>query len=324
MKTKTNNYENFQKKIISAKSEIAKKIIWQDELIESLFLSVFSWWHILLEWVPWLAKTESIKAISEIFWTNFKRISFTPDLLPSDVVWGLIFDQKKSEFKIKKWPIFTNFLLWDEINRAPAKVQSALLEAMAENQVTIWDETLKLSEPFLVMATQNPLEQEWTFPLPEAQIDRFFMKIILDYPSEMEEFEIIKKNLSYEKISLEKIFSFEEILEIQKICKNIYLDENLISYITKIISATRKISEIYPEYENLIEYWCSPRASISLAKAVQAYAFFNWRDFANPDDVKKIAKRILRHRIWLSYRAEIEWINSDFIISKIIEKIQII
>lgn len=321
MQTKIKNY---QEKISSAKSEISKKIIWQDVLIESLFLSVFSWWHILLEWVPWLAKTESIKAISEIFWTDFKRVSFTPDLLPSDIVWWMIFDQKKAEFKIKKWPIFTNFLLWDEINRAPAKVQSALLESMAEKQVTIWDETFKLPEPFLVMATQNPLEQEWTFPLPEAQVDRFFMKIILDYPSEIEEFEIIQKNLSSEKISLWKIFSLEEILEIQKICENIYLDENLISYITKIISATRKISDFYPEYENLVEYWCSPRASISLAKAVQAYAFFQWRDFANPDDVKKIAKRILRHRIWLSYRAEIEWINSDFIIEKILEKIEII
>lgn len=321
MQTKIKNY---QEKIISAKTEISKKIIWQDELIESLFLSVFSWWHILLEWVPWLAKTESIKAISEIFWNDFKRISFTPDLLPSDVVWWMIFDQKNSDFKIKKWPIFTNFLLWDEINRAPAKVQSALLEAMAEKQVTIWDETFKLPEPFLVLATQNPLEQEWTFPLPEAQVDRFFMKIILDYPSEIEEFEIIQKNISSEKISLEKIFSLEEILEIQKICENIYLDENLISYITKIISATRKISEFYPEYENLVEYWCSPRASISLAKAVQAYAFFDWRDFANPDDIKKIAKRILRHRIWLSYRAEIEWINSDFIIEKILEKVEII
>ena len=316
--------KSYQEKIISAKNEIAKKIIWQEELIESLFLSIFSWWHILLEWVPGLAKTESIKAISEIFWASFKRVSFTPDLLPSDVLWWMIFDQKKSEFKIKKWPIFTNFLLWDEINRAPAKVQSSLLEAMAEKQVTIWDETFALPKPFLVMATQNPLEQEWTFPLPEAQVDRFFMKVILWYPSEKEEFEIVQKNLNFEKGDLQQIFSLEEISEIQKICENIYLDENLISYITKIISATRKISEIYPEFKDFIEYWCSPRASISLAKAVQAMAFFEWKDFANPDDVKKVAKRILRHRIWLTYRAEIEWVDADFVIEKILEKVELV
>ena len=316
--------KSYQEKIISAKNEIAKKIIWQEELIESLFLSIFSWWHILLEWVPGLAKTESIKAISEIFWASFKRVSFTPDLLPSDVLWWMIFDQKKSEFKIKKWPIFTNFLLWDEINRAPAKVQSSLLEAMAEKQVTIWDETFALPKPFLVMSTQNPLEQEWTFPLPEAQVDRFFMKVILWYPSEKEEFEIVQKNLNFEKGDLQQIFSLEEISEIQKICENIYLDENLISYITKIISATRKISEIYPEFKDFIEYWCSPRASISLAKAVQAMAFFEWKDFANPDDVKKVAKRILRHRIWLTYRAEIEWVDADFVIEKILEKVELV
>ncbi|MCD5382601.1 MoxR family ATPase [Candidatus Gracilibacteria bacterium] len=316
--------KSYQEKIISAKNEIAKKIIGQEELIESLFLSIFSGGHILLEGVPGLAKTESIKAISEIFGASFKRVSFTPDLLPSDVLGGMIFDQKKSEFKIKKGPIFTNFLLGDEINRAPAKVQSSLLEAMAEKQVTIGDETFALPKPFLVMATQNPLEQEGTFPLPEAQVDRFFMKVILGYPSEKEEFEIVQKNLNFEKGDLQQIFSLEEISEIQKICENIYLDENLISYITKIISATRKISEIYPEFKDFIEYGCSPRASISLAKAVQAMAFFEGKDFANPDDVKKVAKRILRHRIGLTYRAEIEGVDADFVIEKILEKVELV
>ena len=234
------------------------------------------------------------------------------------------FWSKKSDFKIKKWPIFTNFLLWDEINRAPAKVQSALLEAMAEWKVTIWEETFDLPKPFLVMATQNPLEQEWTFPLPEAQVDRFFMKIILDYPDEVEEFQIIRKNIIKSKVELEQIFSLDEILEIQEACEKVYLDDNLISYITKIIFATREIEKYYPEYKEFIEYWCSPRASISMAKAVQAFAFLHHKNFANPDDVKKVAKRILRHRIWLTYRAEIEWINSDFIVDKILEKIEVV
>lgn len=311
------------KKIKQAKKEIWKKIVWQEELIDSLFIWIFSNWHILLEWVPGLAKTESIKAISQIFWWDFWRVSFTPDLLPSDVIWGLIFDQKNSEFKIKKWPIFTNLLLWDEINRAPAKVQSALLEAMAEKQVTIWDKTFELPEPFLVMATQNPIEQEWTFPLPEAQVDRFLMKIKLDYPTKNQEIEIVRKNLEKNEEKIEKIFDKKEILEIQNLIKEIYIDEELINYITKIVWATRNIKEFIPELEDFIEYWASPRASIALAKAVQVNAVLEWRDYATPDDVKKLAKRILRHRIWISYRAEAEKIDQDKIIQLILDSIKL-
>ena len=310
-------------KIKKAKIEIAKKIVWQEELIESLFIWIFSNWHILLEWVPGLAKTESIKAISQIIWWDFWRVSFTPDLLPSDVIWWLIFDQKNSEFKIKKWPIFTNLLLWDEINRAPAKVQSALLEAMAEKQVTIWDKTFKLPEPFLVMATQNPIEQEWTFPLPEAQVDRFLMKVKLDYPKKEEEILIIRKNLWKEVQKISKVFDKKEILEIQKLITEVYIDDELINYITKIVWATREIKKYIPELEDFIEYWASPRASISLAKSVQVNAILEWRDYATPDDVKKLAKRILRHRIWLSYRAEAEKIDQDKIIQLILDSIKL-
>lgn len=310
-------------KINKAKTEIWKKIIWQEELIESLFIWIFANWHILLEWVPWLAKTESIKAISQIIWCNFWRISFTPDLLPSDVIWWLIFDQKNSEFKIKKWPIFTNLLLWDEINRAPAKVQSALLEAMAERQVTIWEETFKLPEPFLVMATQNPIEQEWTFPLPEAQVDRFLMKVKLDYPNKDEEMNIVKKNLWKNEDKIWQIFEKEEVIEIQNLVNQIYIDDELISYITNIVSATRNIKEHIPELEDFIEYWVSPRASIALAKIAQINALFEWRDYTTPDDVKKIAKRTLRHRIWISYRAEAEKVDQDKIIQLILDSIKL-
>ncbi len=311
-------------KITKASKEIEKVIIWQSSLIEALFIALIWNGHILLEWVPGLAKTESIKSLSQVIWAKFNRISFTPDLLPSDIIGWHIFNQQSSKFYINKWPIFTNFLLWDEINRAPAKIQSALLEAMQERQVTIWEETFLLPDPFLVMATQNPIEQEWTFQLPEAQIDRFLIKVIIDYPDNESEIEIVKKNISKEKQKISKTLEIWEIVEFQKISEEIYIDEELLKFIINIVNATRKPEDYWmEEIKSYIEHWASPRASIALAKCAQIKALMNWKDHASPDEVKQVAHICLRHRIGLTFRADSDWINQDDIISRILNNIKI-
>lgn len=311
-------------KISKATREIEKVIIGQSDLIEALFIALIANGHILLEWVPGLAKTESIKSLAQVIWWKFNRVSFTPDLLPSDIIGWHIFNQQTSKFHINKWPIFANFLLWDEINRAPAKIQSALLESMQERQVTIWEETFILPEPFLVMATQNPIEQEWTFQLPEAQIDRFLIKVIIDYPDKKSEIEIVKKNIWKEKLEISKIISIEEIMQFQKIASEVYIDNELLEFIINITCATRNPENYWMEdLKTYIEYWASPRASIAIAKCAQIKALMNWKDHTSPDEVKQVAHMCLRHRIWLTYRADSEWVNQDYIISEILNNINI-
>lgn len=301
-----------------------KAIVGQKHLVESLLISLLSNGHILLEGVPGLAKTLAIKTLSQVIDAKYSRIQFTPDLLPADVIGTMIYSIKNEQFQVKKGPIFSNFVLADEINRAPAKVQSALLEAMQERQVTIGDNTYALDEPFLVMATQNPIEQEGTYPLPEAQVDRFLMKVIINYPSKEEEQIIIRQNLKSEKPNIEPLLTPQEIKEVQKIVEQIYIDEKIERYIIDIVFATR-----YPEKYNLndlssiISFGASPRASISLAKAAKAYAFLRSRGYVIPEDVRAICHDILRHRIGLTYEAEANNITTDDIISTILDKIEV-
>lgn len=301
-----------------------KAIVGQKHLVESLLISLLSNGHILLEGVPGLAKTLAIKTLAQVIDAKYSRIQFTPDLLPADVIGTMIYSIKNEQFQVKKGPIFSNFVLADEINRAPAKVQSALLEAMQERQVTIGDNTYVLDEPFLVMATQNPIEQEGTYPLPEAQVDRFLMKVIINYPSKEEEQIIIRQNLKSEKTNIEPMLKPQEIKEVQKIVEQIYIDEKIERYIIDIVFATR-----YPAKYNLndlssiISFGASPRASISLAKAAKAYAFLRSRGYVIPEDVRAICHDILRHRIGLTYEAEANNITTDDIISTILDKIEV-
>lgn len=299
-------------------------IVGQKHLVESLLIGLLSDGHILLEGVPGLAKTLAIKTLSSLINAQFSRIQFTPDLLPADVVGTMIYSQKDETFIPKKGPIFANFILADEINRAPAKVQSALLEAMQERQVTISRETFKLPEPFLVMATQNPIEQEGTYPLPEAQVDRFMLKVLIDYPELEEEKKIIRQNINHERQTVSPILNSEEILEARKVVSQVYLDEKIEQYIADIVFATR-----YPgkygmkELKELISFGGSPRASINLALAARSYAFIKRRGYVVPEDVRAIAHDVLRHRIGLSYEAEATNTTSDEIISKILNKVEV-
>lgn len=310
----------YQTKIWEIKTELKKVIIWQDKLIDVLIISLISWGHIILEWVPWLAKTLSIQTLAKTLDLHFSRISFTPDLLPWDLIWWQIYNQAESKFYTKKWPIFTNFLLADEINRAPSKVQSALLEAMQEKKITIADETFKLDNPFFVLATQNPIEQEWTYNLPEAQLDRFLMKAIIDYPTESEEIEIMKNYSKNQNILINKVLSKKELLELQTLIEeNIFVDDKIYSYVKDLVFATRFPSNYSLEnISQYISYWVSPRASIALIKTSKVYAFLNWREFVTPDDIKKMAYDCLRHRIGLTFEALWENINADEIIEKIL------
>lgn len=307
-------------KIEELKQEIWKKVIGQDILVRDLLIALFSRWHVLIEWAPGLAKTLTVDSLSKTLNLDFKRIQFTPDLLPSDLIWSNIYNPEKNEFYIKKWPIFTNFLLADEINRAPSKVQSALLEAMAEKQVSIWDTSFKLDKPFIVLATQNPIEQEWTFNLPEAQLDRFLLKTIVDYPNEAEEIDIMKKSLTIDDIMLEKIFEKEFIFKISSIIDEIYVEEKIYEYIKDLVFYTRNENSKVSKYLN---YPVSPRASISLLKASKALAFLGWRDFVLPEDIKEMAFPVLRHRISLNYEALAEEIKVDEIIKTILENVEI-
>ncbi|NPA27488.1 MAG: MoxR family ATPase [Epsilonproteobacteria bacterium] len=309
-------------KIDEIKNEVKKVVVGHDNLIDSMLIALLTHSHLLVEGVPGLAKTTAINALSKVLGLDFKRVQFTPDLLPSDITGVEIYDPKSSEFKIKKGPVFTNLLLADEINRAPAKVQSALLEVMQERQVTIGEETFKLEPPFFVMATQNPVEQEGTYPLPEAQLDRFMLKVLVSYNTPKEEFEIVKRVENFEDIKLNKVVTKEELFNLQKEVKNVHMDDALLEYIIKLITATRNPSEFgLDELKEYIEFGASPRASINLYKASKALAFIRGKDFVTPLDIAKIAPDILRHRIILNYKAIANNIDSDYIIQKILQKI---
>lgn len=304
--------------------EINKVIVGQKHMVERLLIGLLGKGHILLEGVPGLAKTLAINTLSKAVHGSFSRIQFTPDLLPADVVGTLIFNMKENDFSIKKGPIFANFVLADEINRAPAKVQSALLEAMQEKQVTIGDETFILDKPFLVMATQNPVEQEGTYPLPEAQVDRFMLKTVIDYPKLEDEQLIVRANLkgSFEKVN--PVVSVEQIIRAQEAIKEVYMDEKIEKYILDIIFATR-----YPEKYNLadikplISFGASPRGSINLATAAKCFAFIKRRGYVIPEDVRAVVHDVLRHRIGITYEAEAENVTSEDIINKIVNEIEV-
>jgi len=299
-------------------------IVGQKHLVESLLIGLLSDGHVLLEGVPGLAKTLAIKTLASLIDAKYSRIQFTPDLLPADVIGTMIYSQKEELFIANKGPVFANFVLADEINRAPAKVQSALLEAMQEKQVTLSKETFSLPDPFLVLATQNPIEQEGTYPLPEAQVDRFMLKVIIDYPKLEEEKKIVRQNISSEKINVRPILSCEEILEARNVVYQAYLDEKIEQYIADIVFATRYPSKYgLKELEDLISFGGSPRASINLALAARAYAFIKRRGYVIPEDVRAIAHDVLRHRIGLTYEAEASNVNSDEIVSKILNKVEV-
>jgi len=299
-------------------------IVGQKHLVESLLIGLLSDGHILLEGVPGLAKTLAIKTISSLIDAHYSRIQFTPDLLPADVIGTMIYSQKSEEFQVKQGPIFANFVLADEINRAPAKVQSALLEAMQERQVTISEKTYKLPTPFLVMATQNPIEQEGTYPLPEAHVDRFMLKFIINYPKKEEEKLIIRQNIGGERPEINPILTKEEILEARKVVREVYLDEKIERYIVDIVFATRFPQEHgLSNLAGMIAFGASPRASINLALAARAYAFIKRRGYVIPEDIRAVCYDVMRHRIGLSYEAEANNLTSEEIISEILNKVEV-
>lgn len=306
------------------RTELSKRVVGQKNMVDSLLIGLLAKGHILLEGVPGLAKTLAINSLAQAVKASFSRIQFTPDLLPADVIGTVIYNMNEQRFDVKKGPVFANFVLADEINRAPAKVQSALLEAMQERQVTIGDKTFKLESPFLVMATQNPVEQEGTYTLPEAQVDRFMLKVVIDYPKIEEERLIIRQNLQQSALEINTVMTAKELLNAQEAASEIYLDEKIENYIVDLIFATR-----YPkkyglgELESYINFGASPRGSISLAKAAKCYAFIQGRGFVIPEDVRAIIKDVLRHRIGLTYEAEADLVTSETIIEKIVSTIQV-
>ena len=307
------------------KDEIARVIIGQAYMVDRLLIGLLSNGHILLEGVPGLAKTLAIKSLAESIHAKFSRIQFTPDLLPADVIGTMIYNMQKNEFIVRRGPIFANFILADEINRAPAKVQSALLEAMQERQITIGDTTYKLEEPFLVLATQNPLEQEGTYPLPEAQVDRFMMKVIVDYPKMHEEQMIIRQNVQGLSLpSVHQVVSIHEILQARELVRQIYMDEKVEQYILDIVFATRQPEEYkLDKLKPLISYGASPRGSINLALAAKAQAFLNKRGFVIPEDIRSICKDVLRHRIGLTYEAEAENVDVEEVVEDVLKQINV-
>jgi len=303
---------------------MGRTIVGQRHLVNSLLIGLLSDGHVLLEGVPGLAKTLAIKTLAQLVDASFSRIQFTPDLLPADVIGTMIYSQKEEKFQVKRGPVFANFILADEINRAPAKVQSALLEAMQEHQVTLGDNTFGLPSPFLVMATQNPIEQEGTYQLPEAQVDRFMLKVVIDYPTLEEEKLIIRENLRGELPTVAPVTSAEEILKAREVVEQVYIDEKIEQYIADIVFASRYPDRYgIPELKDLITFGGSPRASINLAKAARAYAFIKHRGFVVPEDVRAIAHDVLRHRIGLSYEAEATNVSSEEIVSRIINKVEV-
>jgi MoxR-like ATPase len=304
--------------------EMEKAIVGQKHMTERLLIALLSDGHILLEGVPGLAKTLAINTLASAIHAQFSRIQFTPDLLPADVVGTMIYSQKKEEFSVKKGPVFSNFVLADEINRAPAKVQSALLEAMQERQVTIGEETYRLPEPFLVLATQNPIEQEGTYPLPEAQVDRFMLKVVIGYPNKEEEKKIIRQNLSMQRHKVNPVLNPQDILNARQLVRSVYMDEKIEQYIVDIVFATR-----YPKqarldrFAQLIAFGGSPRASINMALAAKAYAFIKRRGYVIPEDVRAVCHDVLRHRIGLTYEAEAEGVPVEHIIQEILNTVEV-
>lgn len=304
--------------------EMHRVIVGQRHMVERLLIGLLSNGHILLEGVPGLAKTLAIKSLANIIDTRFSRIQFTPDLLPADLVGTMIYSQKNEEFVVKKGPIFANFILADEINRSPAKVQSALLEAMQERQVTIGEHTYPLSEPFLVLATQNPIEQEGTYPLPEAQVDRFMLKVVIGYPTRDEEKLIMRQNMNEIMPVTKTVITPDQIIQARNLTREVYLDEKIENYITDIVFTTRFPAENkLKKFEGLISYGASPRASINLALAAKAYAFIKRRGYVIPEDVRAIAHDVLRHRIGLTYEAEAENITTNDIINEILNTVEV-
>jgi len=307
--------------IESLRTGMHQAIVGQSHLIDSLLIGLLSGGHILLEGLPGLAKTLAIKTLSQLISADYKRIQFTPDLLPADVVGTLMYSQKQEDFSVKKGPIFSNFILADEINRAPAKVQSALLEAMQEHQVTIGDETFKLPNPFLVMATQNPIEQEGTYPLPEAQVDRF---MLISYPKKEEEAQIIRQQIRPESQQIRPVVSIADILELRRLAAEVYIDEKIERYIVDIVFATRQPADYGLEnFKSFISFGASPRASINLALAARSYALMKGRGYVIPEDVRAVCYDVLRHRIGLSYEAEAQDLTSDELIKEILNRVEV-
>jgi MoxR-like ATPase len=307
----------------SIKNEIGKVLVGQRDLIDGLLIGLFTKGHILIEGVPGLAKTSAVKTLASTVQADFKRIQFTPDLLPADLIGTEVFRPKTSDFTIKKGPIFHNIILADEINRAPSKVQSALLEAMQECQVTIGDTTFALSDPFLVMATQNPIEQEGTYPLPEAQVDRFMLKLVIDYPDKSEEKEIMERVGFEDPADVEAVISPDQLNEIVALIKMIYMDEKLKDYIVDIVYATRTPGEYKIDIADYIQFGASPRATIFLSLVSRAYAFLQGRAYVTPQDIKTVARDVLRHRIILTYEAEAEDITTDQIIERVFDSVEV-
>ena len=303
--------------------QVARRVVGQEYMVERLLIGLLTGGHILLEGVPGLAKTLTVRTLAETIRTTFQRIQFTPDLLPADVVGTQVFDQSTGQFSVKKGPIFANILLADEINRAPAKVQSALLEAMQEKQVTIGGQTFKLQEPFLVLATQNPIENEGTYPLPEAQLDRFMLKLRIGYPSRDEEKEIMRRMAGGGAISVSAAATPQQILDARRRIAELYMDERIVDYIVEIVHATRAPAEAgLTDLAPLIEFGASPRASIALAQASRAHAFLRGRTYVTPDDVKAIAPDVLRHRVLTSFEADAEEVTSDDIVSRVLDRVE--
>ncbi len=311
--------------IDSLRNGMKNYIIGQKHLVDSLLIALLADGHILLEGMPGLAKTLAIKSLAELISAEYKRIQFTPDLLPADLLGTMMYSQKKEEFQVKKGPIFSNFILADEINRAPAKVQSALLEAMQERQVTLGETTYKLPAPFLVMATQNPIEQEGTYPLPEAQVDRFMLKVLISYPKREEESLIIRQQMNKAKANakIESVLTLNDLFEARELVEQVYLDEKIEQYIVDIVFATRVQGDKQSDLANYISFGASPRASIALAQAAKAYAFINKRGYVIPEDIRAIAYDVLRHRIGLSYEAEANELTSDDIIKEILNRVEV-
>jgi MoxR-like ATPase len=317
---KVRNESGFVEQLIA---EVHRTIVGQKYMIERLLIGLLTRGHILLEGVPGLAKTLAVKTLSSAIDTKFRRIQFTPDLLPADLIGTMIFNQKDGSFVPRKGPVFANIILADEINRAPAKVQSALLEAMQERQVTIGDNTYPLDEPFLVMATQNPIEQEGTYPLPEAQIDRFMLKLKIDYPDQKEERQILDLMSQDETISIRKIVGPADILRVRDVVREVYMDERIKDYIVQLVFATRKPQEFKLDLKDLILFGASPRATIYLAQAARAHAFIKGRGYVTPEDIKAIGMDVLRHRIILTYEAEAEELTTESVISRIFDAVQV-
>lgn len=307
---------------VKIKSEFSKRIVGQEDMIEKLLLGLLTGGHVLLEGVPGLAKTLAVQTMSEIIDADFNRIQFTPDLLPSDLIGTLVYNQKNSEFETKKGPIFTNIILADEINRAPAKVQSALLEAMQEKAVSIGETTYRLDEPFLVLATENPVEQEGTYPLPEAQVDRFMLKVCIGYPGRTDELEIVKRYMNRPKIKVEKLLNADKINQLRQVANSIYIDEKILDYIVGIVFASREPAKVGIDKE-LIAYGASPRASLYLASGAKANALMQGRPFVTPEDIRNVGMDILRHRIVPSYEAEAEGVTSEELVERIFDHVEV-